>query len=81
MALASGWLALLASLKWRTRATGGKPNLGRYQVRLFLLCVSLHRPHKAASPGRLVVPSEDYSHGRARIPRPEFVKGDGQKTQ
>jgi hypothetical protein len=25
------------------------------------------RPHRAASPGRLVVPSEDYSHGRARF--------------
>ena len=41
------------------------------------LSIALTRPlHR----GCLVVPSGDYSHGQAPATRPDFVKGDGQKT-
>ena len=80
-ALRSSWLALLAPWEWRTRTTGGKPNLGRFQVRLFLLRVSLHRPHglaaKPARPSWCPLKTTPTGEGwRLGF----FVKGDGQKT-
>ena len=48
----------------------------RFQVRLFLPCVSLRRPHcVTGKPVRpLVVPSEAYAHGGG-LPAPLFSEG------
>jgi hypothetical protein len=59
--------------------TDGRPNFGFRSIFFCsaFLAVTLTRPLQR---GCLAAPSEEHFHGQAPPARPDFVKGDGQKT-